>query len=119
LVVRPFGFPAVGVDTIVILSLGCQHRRQQENDMDNFPPWADTAERKTEYLLRVAAVRVRQGGTLYTLSRAVGRNRNYFSTIVARGRRVPAEDAAAIERLAGIPREAFSPEVFAGMTRAE
>jgi hypothetical protein len=87
--------------------------------MNNLPPWADTPERQTEYLLRHAAIRHAQGGTLYTLSKAVGRNRNYFTNIVIRGRRVPAEDAAAIERLAGIPREAFSPDVFAGMTRAE
>lgn len=87
--------------------------------MDNFPQWANTPERQTEYLLLHAAIRHQQGGTLYTLSRAVGRNRSYFTSLVVRGRPVPAEDAAAIERLAGIPREAFAPGVFEGMIRAE
>lgn len=87
--------------------------------MDNFPPWADTAERKTEYLLRHAAIRHRQGGTLYTLSKAVERNRSYFTTVVNRGKLVSAEDAVAIERLVGIPREMFAPAVFEGMIRTE
>lgn len=87
--------------------------------MTFFPKWADTPERQTEYLLRHAAIRHQQGGTLYTLSGAVGRNRTYFTSIVNRGRRVTAEDAVAIEGLTGIPREEFAPAVFEGMSRSE
>lgn len=87
--------------------------------MNTYPDWASNQRLKVKYMLQIAAVRHQEDGTLYTLAEAIGRHRGYFHAILKDGRTVPAEAALALEKLVGCPREAFAPDVFVGLTRAE
>lgn len=87
--------------------------------MNLYPDWASNPRDQTKYMLQIAAVRHQEDGNLYTLSEAIGRHRGYFHAILKDGRSVPAEAAVALEKLTGCPREAFAPDVFKGLTRAE